>query len=59
MSIIFLCLTIQVHLILEDEQQENFRHCQIGKRTCTIFDGIRHQRTVSPRLYMDKEEEAN
>ena len=53
MGVIFLCLATQVHSMFENGRQGYFRRRQIGKGTCTMFDGIGHQRTASPGPYMD------
>ena len=42
-SVIFLCLVIQIYLILEDKQQKYFRCHQISKKTYAILDDIGHQ----------------
>ena len=54
MGIILFCPATWVDLILEDGRQRYFKHCQIGKGTYAIFNGIRHQKTASPELYMDR-----
>ena len=40
--------------MLEDGRQGYFRHHQIGKRTCAIFNDMGYQQTASPGPYMDR-----
>ena len=54
MSVILFCLAIYVHLILEHGRQRYFRRCQIGKKTCTMYNSIGHQRIALPGPYMDR-----
>ena len=55
MGVIFFCLATRVHLILEDGWKRYFGRWQVGKRTCTIFIKVKHQRLALTGQYMNKE----
>ncbi len=57
MRVILLCLATQVHSVLENGWKRYFGHYQVGKRTCTIFVRVGHQRSAPTGPYIDRGEE--
>ena len=45
--------------MLENRWQRYFRHHQIDKKTCAMFDGIGYQQTALLESYIDEERGAN
>ena len=58
MGVIFLCPAIRVYSVLKDKQKKYFRHCQVSKKTCTMFVEVKHHWSAPTGRYMDKAKRA-
>ena len=58
MGVILFCLATRVNSVLEDRWKRYFGHHQVDKKTYTMFDEVRYQRSAPTGSYMTKKRRA-